>query len=190
MTKLSVADNSRALATAAETALIEAAAKTWAEAQVIVLRVKKDELCAINKLRDVGIALREACGHEQMSFDWWQSRREKLADLGFKPARFCVHLANKFESPIKTIEEAKAARQMLFVALDEQAQSRRIEAQSSHERNPFSEFVSVVARADSLFADIGGSGMSEWGQDKLKLFVATVEPIAQKYQQAVELLKK
>jgi hypothetical protein len=188
--KLNNADASMKLAKKAKTALIKGISRDWTAAKTAATEAAKLELKCLNSLRSAGLKVQQACGHEQVGFEFVRGIEKQLPEgCHFKALKFCVHLARQFGSPIQTLDEARAARQMMFEALGETTASKRMEAQRSHENNPWSEFVSASSGLLSLFGKMDIEAMDKWGKDKVATFVRETEPIAEAHSRAKGLLK-
>ncbi len=187
---LSYDENAQALSTAARRELLKSAGEDFTAARAAANRAAECEIEAINKLRECGIKLREAALHENPSLAFFKNVQAELpAAMTFSAMKFCVHLAHTIDEPITTLEEARTARRRLFEALGDEPASRRLEQQNVHDRNPWSEFISGASKFTSLFSELEEEPMADWSRDKLRKFVATCKPIAEKFHRAESLLQ-
>lgn len=179
------------LSNKAKTALLEGVTRDWEKAKQIVGDASKLEIQALNYLRAAGIKLQEACGHEQISFEFHRSIQDEIPkSLHFNAAKFCIHLARKFEQPVETLDEVRSARQMMFEQLGESRAPRRLIPQNSHERNVWSDFVNTTASLTSLFTELEEEPMEGWDRERLSSFVKTTEPIVERHRKAAVLLEE
>jgi hypothetical protein len=184
-------DAARLQATKAKAALLKTINDTWAKAEAMAKDTAKAEVNIVNLLRSCGLALQELAGHEQVKFEFFHSLEDELPKgLHFKAVKVCVHLARELKQPAETLDDARRARQMMFEAFDQMSAPRRIAAQSAHERNPWSDFVSTAASFTRLFGDLDAEHMAGWGQDKLSTFVRETAPIVEKHLAAKQLMEK
>lgn len=175
----------------ARAALLKSISKDWISAKEAGTTAGKLQIKAVNLLRDIGLKAQQASGHEQLTFSFHHSVASELpGDLTFDALKRCVHIANKLEKPAETLDEARFVMQTMFEALGEATAPKRLEAQSSHDRNPWSDFVSGVSSLTSLFAKLEEEPMPEWDKVKLTKFVQTTDPIVDKNREARELLAK
>jgi len=183
--KLTNAENSVKLQKKANTALVKGIGRDWTAAKVAAEASAKLQIKALNLLRDAGIKAQQASGHEQVGFEFWHGIEKVLPQgLHFKALKFCVHLARNFDKPIKTLDDARSASQMMFEAFGEATAPKRLEAQSSHEKNPWNDFVSTASAFTALFSDLQVEAMDTWGRDRLTTFIRETEPIATAHSRA------
>lgn len=174
----------------ASAALFKGITKDWEQAKIAVKDAADLELIAINKLRACGIKLQEVSNHEQVTFGFYDSHRTRLPrDMTFKAAKLCIHLARSFETPVKSLDDARKARQMMFEAFGQSAAPHRIGEQTAHEVNPWSDFVARFASIETLFEKLDEEPMEDWGESKLRKFISTTLPIAQRHDKAAKLLE-
>lgn len=183
---------SQAMNLQARNALLCEVSSDWNEAKTAATQAAGLELASINKLRTAGLKLQEAAGgHECLKPSFFENVKSQLpADLTWKGAQFCASLSRQFDAPIKSLDEARAARKMLFEAFGQAEAPKRIAPQQAHEHNPFSDFVNVGASLDGLCRKLEAEPLEKWDKRRLRTFVSTLEPIVKRYQAAVELLKK
>lgn len=72
--------------------------------------IEKQAVIAANAGREIGILLKQACRHEQVSFKFWQNHCKRLP-FGFEAGRRFVGIADRMPEPATTF---KGAVQMLF----------------------------------------------------------------------------
>ena len=184
-------DRSQILATKAKRALLESAGRDWTNAKKAAETANGLELKAVNLLRTCGIKLQEAANHEQISFEFWHSSSDYLPKgMTFEAVKACIHVARNFDEPIKNRDEAKRALQMMWESFGVSSAPERLEAQHSHDRNPWSEFVSSASSFTSLFKALETDRMEDWGADKLSKFVTTTKPIVEAHKKAAVLLEE
>lgn len=187
--KLTNGEASAKLARKSRDALFKGINADWIAAKKAADEGAKLELMAVNRLRSAGLKLQQASDHEQVNFTFYDNHRSQLPEgMTFKAVKFCIHLARAFAAPIKTLDEARKARQLMFEAFGQASAPKRIEDQASHESNPWSEFVAGAANFTGLFRKIEAEPMEQWGLAKLNKFVETTKPIVDKHQAAKELL--
>jgi hypothetical protein len=187
--KTTYLESAKQLATKARTELLKGASQDWTEAKAKATEAGKLELQSLNLLRSAGVKLQEACDHENLSLESFATMRPALPkDMGFLAAKFCVSLGKEFDQPIKSLDDARAARRVLFEKLSEANAPRRLEQQCAHESNPWSELVSRGSSVIALISDMEeAEPMDKWGKDKLRSFITTYKPIADKHAEAVRL---
>jgi hypothetical protein len=189
--KLTNEEKTIRLAVKARTALLQSASRDWESARASVSEAARLEISALNKLRTCGLKMREAAGKEQVNFTFFRMCESSLPKtMSFQAAKFCVHLSRSLEKPIETLDEARSARQMLFEAFGHSQAPKRIEDQSSHEYNPWSDFVNVASSFTSLFTKLETDLMSDWGKDKLSTFLRETEPIVAAHERARLVLQR
>lgn len=177
--KLTNAENSVKLQKKANTALVKGIGRDWLAAKAAAEASAKLQIKALNLLRDAGIKTQQASNHEHLKFEFWRSIENVLPkELHFKALKFCVHLARNFDKPIKTLDDARSASQMMFEAFGEATAPKRLEEQSAHEKNPWNDFVSTASAFTALFGELEVEKMEAWGRDRLTTFIRETEPIA------------
>lgn len=183
-------DAAAKMAAKAKKTLFEGIAREWEAARGAADKAGKLEIEAVNRLRQVGMKLQEVTGREQVHLEFWHDLSEKLPkELTFKAAKFCVHLARNVTEPVKTLDEARRTRQLMFEAFGMADAPKRLEAQTQHDRNVWSDFVAGAASFSSLFTKLEREApMLEWGKDKLEKFVNETTPIVEKHRMATVIL--
>lgn len=121
------------------TAVIKSEAKS-AEFEVIVEafarftdatnRIKSRTIAAANLGREIGIHLQTLCGHEQIRFDFWQSKCEGKLPFDYKIAQSFVSIANRLTKPVETLEEALPTLRQCFFAGNLLQDAERTEPQA------------------------------------------------------------
>lgn len=182
-------DKSRKLNKLARQALIKSVSRKWDRVQEIVKQAARSEIDATNLARQIGIELQEIGGHEQALFRFFHGEDGKLlpglpVTMTFKALKFCVHLARKMEKPAETLDEARAARQMMFEAFGECPSPRRASQQIAHTRNPWNDFVSGTQSLVTLFSNLEEAPMTDWESEKLRVFIRETEPVVTKHNEA------
>lgn len=189
--ELTNADNTAKLEAKAQKALLEGIDRDWSAAEEAAKRIASRTIFAINKLRSCGMKLQQLCGHEQLSMDFFVRIKDRLPKtMHYTGARAAVHVANKLAQDVETIQEARAVQKDLFEGLLDCREPKRLVQQTSHERNFWNDFVASAASFAGLFDKLEDEPMENWGQEKLRKFVETTEPIAMKHHKAAELLSK
>jgi hypothetical protein len=190
LVKKTYVDSAAQLATKARTELLKGAGKDWTEAKAKATEAGKLELQSLNLLRSAGVKLRDACDHEKLSFTSFRLMQDSLPkDLTFPAAKFCVSLGNQFDAPIKSLDDARAARRILFEKLSEEA-PRRIAQQTAHDTNPWSELVNKFASVTAFFGQMmEDEPMEDWDKEKLRKFVKESEPIVAAHKAAEALME-
>jgi len=187
--KTNNADASQALALKARTALLKGVSEDWTAAKSKAVEAGKLELQSLNLLRSAGVKLQEAANRERLSFESFRLMQPSLPkDFTWPAAQFCFQLGSQFDKPIKTLDEATAARRILFEKLGEQSTPKRIAEQTAHDSNPWSELVDKAARFTAFFDQLAEEDpMDKWSPDKLRNFISTTKPIADKHAEAIRL---
>jgi hypothetical protein len=161
----------------------------WEEVRRLVKQSAETEVAAMNLLRGIGISLQSAAKREQISMAFLEAHKDDLpGSLTLKAARLAVHLAQTNPEPIKTLGEARAARQMMFSVFGEAEIPHRKTAQIARGHNPWSEFVAVSATLTGLFSTLEETPMEDWGRANLETFVRETEPIVARHQRAKGIL--
>lgn len=201
-------DNGMAVATYTERAgamnkrarqlLVEEAGKLWLKARSAADNIGELEIVCMNRMREAGLKINQASGHEQLIFgvDGTEfCRREILPHLppsmDLKIVRACVHLANNLKAPVQDREELRAAKrelQLVMESLGLAEAPRRKELQSAHARNLFSDYVSRVASLRVLFEELETEEpMERWSPDKLDEFLENAQPVEERIARAKKL---
>lgn len=185
-------ENSQALTKSARAELLKTASQSWQAAEAAAKQAGQLEIEAINHLRLAGLSLLEAAGRDKaLSFEFFRYVQKDLpASMDFRGAKFCASIANHLDGPIKSLDEARSARRVLFEAFGQESAPRRLEQQTAHESNPWSEFVDRIAAGIAAFSKIEVEAMDVWDRERLSKFVSTTKPIAERYLEAVNLLGK
>ena len=186
------AEASQQLAIKARAALLKGASQDWTEAKAKATEAGKLELQSLNLLRTAGVKLQEACDRDNLCFASFEKMQSALPkDLTFPAAKFCVSLCKTFDKPIASLEEAAAARRILFQKLNQEEEPKRLEQQTAHERNTWSELITKAMGFTAFFDELQEEEpMEKWGKDKLRSFISTTKPIADRHAEAVKLVGK
>jgi hypothetical protein len=192
-TKLEMTYNERAmqLEHKADKALLAGIARDWSAVEAAAQSAGKQTIIGINKMRACGEKLKQLAGHEQINADFFQSVTLSLpASMSYTGARGAVHISNRIEKDVKTVQEAVAVQKELFAAVGDFKEPKRLVEQTAHESNHWDSFVSIGQSFSNLLTELEKSAtMEKWEREKLERFVATTKPISDKHNAAVELLK-
>jgi len=146
------------------------------------------EVEGMNNLRLAGLQYQEAAGHEQVTLAFYRRVIEDLPKgMTFHALKACVHVARNYPDKIKTLNEARAARQLMFVAFGEIETRRREIPQTAHDHNPWNDFVSTAASFTTLFQKLEEQPMEQWEPEKLDGFIRETLPIVEKHEAAKRL---
>jgi hypothetical protein len=178
--------------------LVEEAGKLWLKARNAADNIGELEIVCLNRMREAGLKINQASGHEQLIFgsDGTEfCRREILPHLpegmDMKVVRACVHLATNLKAPVRDREELRAAKrelQLVMESLGLAEAPRRKELQSAHARNLFSDYVSRVASLRVLFEELEvEEPMERWSPDKLDEFLEEAAPVKERITRAEKL---
>jgi hypothetical protein len=186
------AERTGLMAQQARDALLKEICKDWEAAKGAGLEAAGLELTAINRLRDAGFKIQEASGHEQADFEFYHVCADKLPKgMTFKAMQLCIKLSRNFTEPVKSLDEARSARQMMFEAFGESRAPKRIEEQVAHDKNFWSDFVNRFASVDAMLArQEEEKPMSKWLPAELDRFLRSTQLIADKRAMAEKLLLK
>jgi hypothetical protein len=184
-------ERAQKLDNSARAELLKGASEDWTGAKEAATEAGKFELKALNLLRAAGQKLLSAANHDQLSFESFRRMKSALpSDMSFVAAQWCIKLGKEFDKPFESLTDAGHARRLLFVKLESQDVPRRLEEQSSHDHNPWSEMIakgaSVIAFISELTAE---DPLEKWGPDKRQNFLTTYRPLVTTYL-AVEALEK
>ena len=187
--KLNNEEKSAQLAGKARAALLVAAGRDWLAAEAAANEAGRATVTGINRLRACGEKLKQACGHEQLSLAYFMHFKDSLPDsMTYTGAKSAVHIANRISEDVKTVQDAMLVQRDLFAALGEFKEPKRLEAQTAHEANPWSEFISSLTGLTALFPKLAVDDMASWGRDKLSTFTRETQPIADANARAKQLL--
>jgi hypothetical protein len=192
-TAIATTYNERAqkLDNAARAELLKGVSADWTGAKEAALEAGKFELKALNLLRTAGMKLHEAANRDQLSFESFRTMKSALPkDMSFIAAQWCVKLAKECDKPFSTLSSAGHARRLLFIKLEAQDVPRRLEAETAHDVNPWSEGITKLTAAVIFWADIQeAKPMEEWDRDALENFYTATKPIVAANKAAEALLK-
>ena len=183
--------------TARQSACTEAG-KLWLKATAAATSIGELEIDCVNRLREAGLKINQACGREQLSFNLEGKefcRREILpllpAGMDLAAVHTCVHLANHLKQPVATREELRAIKpelQLAFQTLGLVEAPRRKELQTAHGRNLFSDFVSRTLGLRALFEELEKEEpMETWPAPKLDEFLESTLPVKERIERAERL---
>lgn len=183
-------DSTAQLQNRVKSTLIAGIKRDWEEALEAATEAGRQTVVGVNKLRACGEKFKELAGHDQINLIFFKTVEEQLPKtLRYREARMAVLVANKLRSDVETVQEARIAQRELFAAMLDYHEPRRLNGQASHESNHWSDFVSEAARFTALFDHLDDSPMTAWSREKLKKFADVTKPVADKYNEAVELLR-
>lgn len=150
---------------------------------------------SVNKMRDAGLKFIQARGQEQLTFNeygraWYRDYEEFMTDqMSVRRMETAVKVARLMPKPAATLEDCKAAIQMVLIAADQLAQPHRDAPQLAHQRNLLSDFVSTTASYVTLLEKMEQElPLEKWEHDKLEKFVRTAAPVVAKFDAAKLLL--
>lgn len=184
-------ENTEALQRRANKKLLEGIARDWTAAESAATETGKHLIVAVNRLRACGEKLKMLAGHEQITAEWYESVRKDLPKtMRYTSARAAVHISNKVEADVKTVQDAMLIQKDLFGAMNAWREPKRVADQSSHENNPWDTLVNDAASLLSLFDGMEkAEPMDQWGKVKLQTVIETTRPFVEKHDAAEELLK-
>lgn len=120
--------------------------KTYAEVETDTAQMKTVSIKAANGCRKLGIELQTLCGHEQVSFEFWQKNCGKLAKrFDFENAKIFITIARKMDKPAKTIADAAPFTQLIYQAVDLLQLPERTEAGMHSGSGPVQKFFAEIA---------------------------------------------
>ncbi|MGD0258966.1 MAG: hypothetical protein ABSD29_03985 [Verrucomicrobiota bacterium] len=182
-------ERAQKLDNAARTELLKGASEDWTGAKEAATEAGKFELKALNLLRSAGQKLHEAVNKDQLSFESFRRMKPALpTDMSYIAAQWCVKLAKECDKPFETLSDAGHARRLLFVKLESQDVPRRLEEQSSHDVNLWSELMVKASGFLAFFNQLTEDDpMQGWTADRLASFISTTQPICDKHAEAVQL---
>lgn len=172
----------------ARKALVEDAGQHWLRALHARDNAKECFIVMVNQVREAGIRLNEASGHEQLLFtadgmDF--CRRELIPHLpkgmDLKAIQCCVKLAlalpKKIERP-EELEEYRAEVQTVMVALQLEDAPRRLGTMNPVTKNIASEWVRFGARAVCVFKSLQETiHFEELTSDEINELIESWRPI-------------
>lgn len=197
-TELTYPERATAMEKRARKALVEKAGALWLKAKHAAANIGELEVLAINRMREAGLALNAASGHEQLIFSLEGAefcRKEILPHLpegmDLRAVRVCVHLAANLKAPIASREELKAAKahvQLVLDALGLADASRRKELQSAHTINLFCKSTRHCSQLLDLLDELEkAEPMETWPANKLDEFLDQSAPLKERIAKAEKL---
>jgi hypothetical protein len=190
-TAMTYVERSQKLDTKAHKALLTGIGRDWKAVEEAATEAGKQTVVAVNRMRACGDKLKQLCGHDQITLEFYSTVKSQLPkSMQFTAARSAVHISNRLSADVNTVQEAMAVQRELFTALDEYREPKRLAQQTAHDVNPWSELVSKAMGFTAFFGQLmEDEPMEAWGQDKLSNFVSTTNPIVDANTAAKALLK-
>lgn len=125
---------------------IECINRDWAQLICEAGKISESKIKLVNLGRRIGIEIQEVCGRDQLAFGFFQGFSQDLPEsLTFEAAKKCVKLANILPEPVKTIEDANRAEQLLLEAAGLVEAPKRLEAHTSRDVAPRTFFFTAFA---------------------------------------------
>ncbi len=154
-----------------------------------VKSASKLQIEALNLLRLNGIDYQIASGKEQAHFDFWKKSQGKIHEsFNFRMMQLCIKLANNFPNPIETLDESRAARQMMFEAFGEAESPKRLEAQVAHVKNPWNEIVNGFKCLFSTVSKVTeAKPVRSWSSDERSTFERNIKLLLPIYEEIISL---
>jgi hypothetical protein len=178
-TKTTNEEKTQALERKVSKTLLAGIARDWTAAEAAAKSAGEQTIIGVNRLRACGDKLKQLCGHEQITCEFYERVREQLPKtMRYTSARAAVHLANRLDKDVETVQEAAMVQRDMFAALRDFKEPKRLEAQTAHESNPWSEFVNDVSSLTSLFSRLEVDNMEAWDSERLGKFIDTTQPVA------------
>jgi len=179
-------ERAQKLDNSARAELLKGVSADWTGAKEAATEAGKCELQALNLLRTAGMKLHEAANRDQLSFESFRRMKPALPkDMSFVAAQWCVKLGKEFDKPFESLTDAGHARRLLFVKLEAQDVPRRLQEQTAHEANSWSELVAKASGFTAFFNQLTEDDpMEKWDVDKLQNFVSVTKPIVAKHVEA------
>jgi len=123
---------------------------TWLENDL--KQAKLSEIKRTETARQLGIFFQERCGHEQMTMEFFQNHSSNWPQgLHFGIVQKAICLARNHKEPIKTLEQARSAAQLLFQAFGDLPESRRIGPQNASAETPVMWMLTSFSGIESRF---------------------------------------
>jgi hypothetical protein len=153
--------------------------------------VERNAVIAANKARSMGIKLQSACGHDQISFEFFHAKCKSKLPFGFETARMFISVAKKMPQPAKTIGEAVQHVQLALMAgglldLPERKENQSRSTVSITERF-YCEFTLMKQPFDKI---LRMRPMENWEAKDLKQFRSEIEWAVEADKKAAALLEK
>ena len=139
--------------TAANDAALKKINADWARLVSLGEQHEAMKIKFVNLGREIGLSLQGLCSHKQMHLSFFENIKAQLpASLDFAAVQKCIRLCNAFPEKIATVEEAREAEQLLFVAVGLEEEPKRIGTQVSHDSTPDTFIFTTLAMAKDKLA--------------------------------------
>lgn len=132
-----------------------------------------DTIKAANKSREIGIHLKNVCGHDQLPFEFWRLNLEGKIDCDYEQAKRHVATANRMSQPAKTlVGVAPFIQAMLFASnlLEAPVREESQAALSTNQVQLFLDKVNVIRQ--SFEKAVREIPMEKWKPGVLDTFLA------------------
>ena len=142
--------------------------------------MKSSSVKAANGCRKVGILLQTLCGHEQISFQFWQNNCAKLAaKFDYDNAKIFIAIARRMPDPAKTIADAAPVTQLIFQSVGLLELAERTEEHNAAPVGVFQRFLSNVTVIRQLWKKaLREKPVTEWGEMERESFLNETQWIA------------
>lgn len=151
--------------------------------------MEKDCIASSNACRAVGIRLQALCGHEQISFEYWQKNNcSKQLPFDFNAAKMFIGIARKLPEKVTTIEQAAPFTQLCFQAGNLLELPERTEQQRAIGGGILQKFFGEITIVRKDFAKaIRQCPMEKWGRPEINSFLKDTQWLADERTKAEKL---
>lgn len=150
--------------------------------------MKNGAINGANFSREIGLHLQSWCGHERMSFMFWQMNCAKVLPFDYEAAKFFMSVACKMKDKAKTIAETWEFSQLILVADNILPAPVRDGAQSASSIPPLQrlccQFVMLRKPMQKIFHL---APMESWDKKEIDLFLSETEWLAEERERAKKL---
>lgn len=153
-----------------------------------VRAASRNLLDAANLSREAGIKLQALCGHEQMTFGFFESHCDGYFPLSFSRVQFHIKIARAHREVLTDFPQLAGDIQAMLITADMIEIARRAEPQTASETS-VSQFVihsvsSWIPKFKKAFED---DPIEQWVEDDIDDFLFAVKLLSEKINRAMEI---
>ncbi len=179
----------RASTLAAHAAEMENISTIYERFERATRNIETGAIDAANLSRELGLNLQALCGHEQISFQFWQNNCEGKLKFDFDSAKMFCSIARKLPQPAKSLPEAVSYIQPALVASGFLEVPERTGEQEASFVNPFQKFLKYLTCLGQPYKKLLlDRPMKNWTRGQLESFTSETLWIVEEREKAERLL--
>lgn len=145
------------------------------------------QISLTNEAREIGLLVQAWCGHEQLSFEFWQRHRSELPkEVSYSMLKTFVSISHRLPSKADKLEDARRVWQQTFESVGLLEITERTEAHKSSAVTRYTKLINQLGVLRNLLVDWNRDEPFEsWSADTRASVAGQLKPLAELYQRLI-----